>query len=204
MYIPKYYIEKDQEAIREFLKANGFGILVSLASGRLWATHLPMLFETNEKNQDILTGHLSRANVQWKEFTDNPDVLAIFQGPNAYVSSSWYDHENVPTWNYIAVHVYGKVRIIEGKELMAKLGCMVNKYETGMDQPVSLERMSAEFVQKEIHGIVGFEIQITEIQAASKLSQNRDLANFNGIIRGLEKKGDTDSCQIASLMKGRK
>jgi len=121
--------------------------------------------------------------------------------PHAYVSSSWYDHENVPTWNYIAVHVYGKIRIIEGDILKTRLGKLVDKYEAKMENPVSVDRMSEEFVESEIRGIVGFEIVITEIQAAMKLSQNRDDKNYKRIIKNLEKQGDVGSLKIAEKMK---
>lgn len=125
----------------------------------------------------------------------------MFPGSHSYISSSWYDHENVPTWNYLAVHVYGTIYIIEGYELKAELSKMVNKYEAVMPHPVSVERMTESFVQSEMKGIVGFKISITEIQAANKLSQNRDEKNYERIIEGPEKTGDSDSIEMAGIMK---
>jgi len=201
MYIPKYYKNEDIDDVRAFIQENGFAILISQAGGRPWATHIPLILDKDNNGKDILTGHISKANSQWKDFNKNEEVLAVFSGPHAYVSSSWYDHENVPTWNYIAVHVYGKIRIIEGDILKTRLGKLVDKYEAKMENPVSVDRMSEEFVESEIRGIVGFEIVITEIQAAMKLSQNRDDKNYKRIIKNLEKQGDVGSLKIAEKMK---
>jgi transcriptional regulator len=163
-----------------------------------------MLLTTDKNNNDMLTGHISKANPQWKEFEKSGDVLAIFPGPHAYISSSWYDHENVPTWNYLAVHVYGTIHIIEGEELKMQLAAMVDKYESLMPHPVSVENMSKGYVEKEMKGIVGFNISISEIQAAQKLSQNRDEKNYDRIIEGLENQGDRDSRLMARIMRAHK
>ena len=201
MYIPKYFKNEDTDAVRAFIDENGFAILVNRVGGRLWATHIPLILDKNEDGQDILFGHISKANNQWKDFERNEEVLAIFSGPDAYVSSSWYDHENVPTWNYLAVHVYGKIQIIEGEILKNRMRKLVDKYESNMQNPVSIDRMSKDYVEKEMRGIVGFEIEITDIQAAMKLSQNRDKINHERVIKGLEKQGDINSLEIARIMK---
>jgi transcriptional regulator len=204
MYIPKYYKNENAGAVRAFIKENGFAILVSQAGGKPWATHIPLILDKDAQNKDILMGHISKGNGQWKDFDKNEEVLAIFSGPHAYVSSSWYDHENVPTWNYIAVHVYGRIRIIEGDVLKKQLGKLVDKYESHRPSPVSVDRMSREFVEREMKGIVGFEIAITDIQAAMKLSQNRDDKDHENIIKELERQGDINSVEIAKLMKNKR
>ena len=204
MYIPRYFINEDLSAVKDFIDANGFAILINQVEGRPWATHLPLELDKNREGKDVLTGHLSKANNQWKEFINNKEVLAIFSGPHAYISSSWYDHENVPTWNYLTVHVYGTIHIIEGDELKSHLRKLVDKHEKGMKNPVSVEKMSVDFLEMEIKGIVGFEIEITEIQAASKLSQNRDSKNYDRIIDELNRQGDINSREIARIMKNRK
>jgi hypothetical protein len=201
MYIPGLFKVSDTNATREFIDSNGFGIIISTVNGKLWATHVPMLLTKDNDGKDILSGHLSRANSQWKEFGKSGEVLVVFPGSHSYISSSWYDHENVPTWNYLAVHVYGTIHIIEGDELKEELSKIVNKYEAVMPDPVSVERMTESFVQGEMKGIVGFKIAISEIQAAQKLSQNRDEKNYRRIIEGLEKTGDTDSIEMAGIMK---
>src|SRR5688500_12214424 len=198
MYIPKQFQVEDTSEIKSFIEQNGFAILISQAQGKLWGTHIPLLFSEDKSK---LYGHISKANIQWKNFASNDEVLAIFNGPHAYISSSWYDHENVPTWNYIAAHVYGNVRIIEGMELYQSIRHLVNKYEKHSEHPVTLEGMSPDYVKKEMMGLVGFEITITRIEAACKLSQNRDKKNFEAITHQLEKRGDHDSIKIAEAMK---
>jgi len=204
MYVPKFYRTDDLEFVRTFIGENGFAILFSQVSGRPWATHLPLLLTKDDSGKEVLTGHLSKANLQGKELENQPEVLAVFTGPHAYVSSSWYDHENVPTWNYLAVHVYGRIRIISGDRLKEQLGKMVDKYEKGLVNPVSVKKMSPGFLEKEMGGIIGFEIEINEVQAALKMSQNRDDRNYERIIEGLTRKGDPASQQMADLMRKRK
>ncbi|MBK7709962.1 MAG: FMN-binding negative transcriptional regulator [Bacteroidales bacterium] len=201
MHPPKYYKNENLDSVREFINKNGFAILISQVDGKPWATHIPLLLDKDVNDKDILIGHISRANSQWKDFDANEEMLVVFSGPNAYVSASWYDHENVPTWNYIAVHVYGRIHIIEGEFLIQQLSKLVDKYESDMQRPVKVDKMSKEFVESQIKGIVGFEIEITDIQAVMKLSQNRDDKNYDRVINGLEQKGDINSLEIARLMK---
>lgn len=204
MYIPNYFKQTDLQEVKDFISQNGFGILVNQVGGRPWASHIPLELDFNSAGEPVLLGHVSRGNAQWRDFNPDVEVMAIFNGPHAYVSSSWYDHENVSTWNYIAVHVYGKIRIIEGEELLSSLKKLVDKYETNSEHPVSVEGMSARYLEQELRGLVGFEILITEIQAAYKLSQNRDAKNKSNIIAELEKRGDLGSVEIARIMKSYK
>jgi transcriptional regulator len=197
MYTPKFADNKDDASIRQFIRQNSFGIIVSQLSGKLMASHIPLELQDESK----LLGHVSRANPQWKNFETGGEVLTIFNGPHAYISSSWYDHENVPTWNYIAVHVYGKIRIIDGDELLNSLKKMVDKYEVTSQRPVSIEGMSPDYVRKSLNAIVGFEISISSIDASYKLSQNRDSKNQMSIIAELEARSDSSSRSIASIMK---
>jgi transcriptional regulator len=204
MFIAKDNRNTDINEIRDFIKANSFAILITQHEGRPWATHIPLELDIDKDGKDVLNGHLSRANDQWKGFGTNPQVLAIFNGPNAYISSSWYDHENVPTWNYIAVHIYGKMRIVEGEEILAFLKKQVDKHEKLSAHPVSVEKMSKAYVETEMKGIVGFQIKIDEVQASYKLSQNRDAKNHENIIKELAKRGDIHSLNIAKEMKKRR
>ena len=198
MYVPKQFRNNDASTINDFIRHHGFGILVSESDNRIVATHIPLELSEDETK---LRGHIARANPQWKNFQNNSEVMIIFPGPHAYVSSSWYDHENVPTWNYIAVHVYGKIKIIEGDELYSALKQLVDKYEKASEYPVSVEKMSPQYVRQSIKGLVGFEIEITSIEAAYKLSQNRDRKNYINIINELEKRGDHDSKLVAAEIK---
>ncbi len=201
MYTPPYTKNQNEEEIKFFIRQNGFGILISQVEGKPWATHIPMMLN---KEGTKIYGHVARGNKQWKDFTSTPDVLAIFSGPHTYVSSSWYDHENVPTWNYIAVHVSGEIKIIDGEELLESLKHLTNKYEKFSAKPITVEAMSPGYLKKELLGIVGFEITITKIEATYKLSQNRDEENYQRVIAALEDRKDKGSLEIAEEMKKRR
>ncbi|MFV8370236.1 FMN-binding negative transcriptional regulator [Flavobacterium sp. LB2R40] len=200
MFIPEIYKNENQEEIKKFLQENSFGILINQTHGKLCATHIPLELETNTAGKDILCGHISKENPQWNGFTDSDHVLAVFSGPHSYISSSWYDHENVPTWNYIAVHVYGKVKIIEGDAVIESLKKLVDKYELNSENPVRVENLSKKTMLQS-RGIVAFEIEITEIQATRKMSQNRDAKNYKKIVSELEKINNNQSIAVANEMK---
>ncbi|MDD2675221.1 MAG: FMN-binding negative transcriptional regulator [Flavobacterium sp.] len=200
MYTPEIYKNENQEEIKKFLQENSFGILINQTNGKLCATHIPLELETNEEGNEILHGHISKENPQWNGFIDNDQVLAVFTGPHSYISSSWYDHENVPTWNYIAVHVYGKIKIIEGEAVIESLKKLVDKYEQNSKDPVRVADLSKKTMMQ-TRGIVAFEIEITEIQATRKLSQNRDEKNHQNIISELEKTEDFQAIAVANEMK---
>ncbi|MFV7236842.1 FMN-binding negative transcriptional regulator [Flavobacterium sp. ZB4R12] len=200
MYTPDIYKNENQEEIRKFLQENSFGILINQTNGKLWATHIPLELDTNKDGKEILHGHIAKENPQWKGFADNDQVLAIFSGPHSYISSSWYDHENVPTWNYIAVHVYGKIKIIEGDAVIESLKKLVDKYEQNSENPIRVEDLS-EKTMMQTRGIVAFEIEITAIQATKKMSQNRDDKNYQNIISELEKTNTNQSIAVANEMK---
>src|SRR5690606_4862545 len=172
MHTPLHYQNKNLEEVKEFLKQNAFGILVNQTEGRPCATHIPLELDVDADGHDILLGHVSKANPQWKYFKENKQILAIFNGPHSYISSSWYQEEEVPTWNYIAVHIYGTIEILDEKTLLESLHTLVDKYEKGSADPVSLHNLS-DRTMKQINGIVGFKIRISEIQATYKLSQTR-------------------------------
>lgn len=199
MFIPDIYKNENQEEINDFLDKNSFGILINQTDGKLWATHIPLVLDINKNGKQILFGHISKENPQWKSFADNDEILAIFSGPHSYISSSWYDHENVPTWNYIAVHVYGKIKIIEGEAVIESLKKLVDKYEQKSENPIRIEDLSKK-TMRQTNGIVAFEIEINEIQAQHKLSQNRDNKNKDNIILQLKKTQSPEANAIANEM----
>jgi transcriptional regulator len=198
MYIPKLYREDDREKILEFLRQNNFPALVTYDGGKPIATHLPVEVIEGEDGALTILGHMSRANPQWKSFGEG-EVLLIFQGAHAYISPRWYNHVNVPTWNYMMVHLYGKVRLVKGDELYSLLSRLVKKHEE--QSSYRLENLPAEFVQKEMNGVVGLAVDVTRIEAGYKLSQNRSDEDHANIIRELEKRGDDDSEGIAKFMR---
>ncbi|PCI34801.1 MAG: protease [Flavobacteriaceae bacterium] len=203
MYIPSIYKNENLEEVKEFIKQYGFGILISQVSGRPEGTHIPLQLEVDNNGNDILTGHISKSNPQWKNFNNTSEVLVIFNGPHSYVSSSWYEKEDAPTWNYMAVHVYGSISIIQGDALKNVLRKLVDTYEAASKCPVSVNSMSQETMEQ-IHGVVGFQIRINEIQAAYKLSQNKSEKDHNSIVKELENKDDYGAIKIAEEMSFRK
>lgn len=199
MYTPRHYKNTDQKEIKAFIAANSFGILINQVDGKPWATHIPLELDTDEEGNDILVGHIAKANPQWKYFKENEQVLCIFNGPHSYVSSSWYKEEEVPTWNYIAVHVYGTLRILEEEAVLASLHKLVDKYETNSKEPISLRDMSPA-TMRQIKGVIGFEIKVEDIQATYKLSQGRE-HDHPKIITELNERQDSGSKAIAKCMR---
>ena len=200
MYVPEIYKNENQEEIEQFIHENGFAILVNQTLGQYWATHIPLVLEKNADGKQILVGHIAKENPQGKSFINNSDVLAIFSGPNTYISSSWYDHENVPTWNYTAVHVYGKVKILDFEQTIQSLKRLVDKYERTVENPIRWEDLSVARM-REARGVTAFEIIVTNISSVKKISQNRDDKNYVNIISELEKRNDDGAQKIADLMK---
>ncbi len=201
MYIPKYFREQERQEILTFLRCNNFPAIVSFDGERPLATHTPVEVVENENGEITIYAHISRANPQWKTF-DNQEILLIFQGAHTYISPRWYNHVNVPTWNYMMVHVYGKVRPVQGDELYALLSRLVHNHE--VNTSYSLEGLPQDFVQKEIRGVVGFALDVTRIDAGYKLSQNRNDEDHENIVQELDKRGDADSMKVASAMRAKR
>lgn len=201
MYIPHYFRNHRLPELEEFIRKNPFATLINQHEGRPWATHIPVELEENEQGEKVFWCHVARSNLQWKNFESNPDALVIFSGPHHYISSSWYNHMNVPTWNFIAVHVYGKVQIMSEEKFHEALRRLVNRYEATSKNPMSVDKMPKEFVQKLIKGAVGFEISIERIEGKWKLSQNRDDESARTIISELEELNDFNAKMIAEEMK---
>ena len=202
MYIPKLYRELDQEAIEYFIRANDFATFISFDGERPIATHL-LLELQGEGDTLFLNGHMARANKQWKTFNPDQEVLAIFSGPHTYISPRWYNHVNVPTWNYLMIHVYGKPRLItEHDELYALLKRLVDKYEadSGTIPAYRVETLPEDFVEREIKAIAGFQIEVTRIEASFKLSQNRDEQDYDNIISELDERPDDGALGVAQAM----
>ncbi len=203
MHIPKYNQEKDWEQISAFIRANSFGILVNVAAGTPVATHIPIELEENAEGSPVLRGHVARQNPQWEAFTNGP-ALAIFTAPHAYISSSWYEKEKIPTWNYIAVHVYGQLRLLSEAELLDSLTKLMDRYEAASAQPVRMEDIPRKELQNNIKAIVGFEMNISDVQARFKLSQNRNAHDYNSVITHLKEREDEGSKKIAEEMEKRR
>lgn len=202
MYIPKYFRVTNVDEIWDFVQKNSFATIITTEQVKPIATHLPLVLK--KKGDDYyLTGHMAYGNSQWRTFETCEDVLVMFQGPHAYISSSWYSHENVPTWNYQAIHMYGKASILEKDELIEELTGMLKKYEQDRENPVLWDKLSPELLENQLKGIVGFKIKVAEVQAAYKLSQNRNETDYINIINNLQNEGNPNSKQMSELMGNR-
>jgi len=198
MYIPNHFKIEDEEKIFEFIEKYSFATLYSTHKGEPYATHLPLIFN---KDENSLYGHFARQNGQWKDIGDQL-VLAVFQGPHSYISPSWYEtNKAVPTWNYVSIHLYGKLDIIEDdKVIFDSLNDMVTKYEKA-DSPYNLKNVDTKYIEGMSKGIVAFKITITKMEAKAKLSQNHPVERQELIIEQLERSFDQNDLQVAGLMK---
>lgn len=201
MYVPPSFREDQPEKLHEFIKSYSFGTLFSGAESNLQASHLPFLLDEKAGTQGILTGHMAKANTHWQTLSDK-EVLVVFQGPHVYISPSWYEEpETVPTWNYVAVHVYGKyVSVTDENKLWQILEKTVGVYEAAMPKPWDMKELPEAFFEKMLKMIVGFEIPISRIEGKWKLSQNHSETRRQKVVQALEKQGKPNGLEIARLM----
>jgi transcriptional regulator len=199
MYIPKHFTNNDQEHVLDFIQKYSFGIIVTAQSNIPFATHVPFIAELQD-GAVVLTSHIAKANQQVQQLLDN-EVMVIFSEPHAYISPKHYEKEqSVPTWNYIAIHAYGKAAIInDTDQLLAMMEKMISQYDTAyLNQWANLPM---EFKTKMLNGIVAFEVKVTSLEAKNKLSQNRSETERKNIINAFEKSGDVSEAIIAEYMK---
>lgn len=200
MYIPEHFNETDPARISALIEGHRFGMLVTAPEGVPFVSHLPFLFEHSAGSQGKLLGHMARANPQWQHFSTGREVLAVFQGPHAYVSPSWYLSAGVPTWNYAVAHLRGKPLLIEGEsELEALLEQLTHVHESHMPNPWKPD-LTGERRSKLLNMIVGFEIEVTHIQGKFKLSQNRPLEDQQHVVEELSQSNRQADIAVAKLM----
>jgi transcriptional regulator len=200
MYIPAAFAESDLATLHGFIEQHSFGLLVTQVAGLPFATHLPFLLDRTAGAQGTLIGHVAWANPQWQEAAGQT-ALAIFSGPHAYISPAWYESDNVvPTWNYAAVHVYGRMQIIEdADQLLEIVGAMVTEYERSRPQPWTLGERNT-FLERMLSQIVGFRIEIDRLEGKWKLNQNHPPARREKVIRALYEQGGENAEAVADLM----
>jgi transcriptional regulator len=201
MYVPSAFSETDPKKLFELIGQNSFGLLVSQHGGELFATHLPLLLDWTAGPYGSLIGHMARANQQWQS-ADGQAVLAIFSGPHAYISPTWYESDNVvPTWNYVAVHAYGTFHAVHDTEaLLAIVGQYVDFFEASLPQPWKFDPAS-DYSRKMIGAIVGFRIEISRLEGKWKLNQNHPRERREKVVRALDASGAELSQAVADLMK---
>ena len=201
MYIPPPFAADDRELLRGLIRDHGFGLLIT-AAPTLVATHLPLEWDAGEGGEGRLLGHVSAANTQWRAFQEDAEALAVFQGPHAYISPTWYKSENmVPTWNYVAVHVRGTPRIVDDPAAAyATQQRLVETQESTLPKPWRLEDEDRERIDGLLRSIVVFETPIDQICGKAKMNQNRTLADRRGAIAGLRKTGAVGDAAVADYM----
>ena len=186
MYIPKHFEIKEVAWARSFMSEHRFATLVTIRDGEPFATHLPLVYDPEPEPYGTLLGHVARANPHWESF--GALQLAIFTGPHAYVSPTWYRSGGhaVPTWNYTAVHAYGQARILEGagavRDLLVRL---TDREEAGLTPRYTVDAQDEEYVAHMMRQIVAFEIPILRLEAKAKLSQNRPPVDRENVARML-------------------
>jgi len=205
MYTPAHFAETDLAKLHAAIEAYSFATLVSQQEGELTASHLPLLLSREQSEAALcgtLLGHVAKANRQW-EAAGN-EVLAIFAGPHAYISPSWYQEEKtVPTWNYVAVHAYGRLELVEDTlEKLAILRQAVGVYERNMPVPWQMPE-DGDYVRRLAEQIVAFKIPLARLEGKWKLNQNHPLARRQRVIAALRSRADEVSQEIAGLMEER-
>jgi transcriptional regulator len=203
MYVPKINQIEDQAALLAYMRAYSFAALATSGAGGLMATHLPFVIE-EAGGRVTLLAHMAKANPQWRDFAAGAEALAIFMQPHAYVSPRLYDsRQNVPTWNYVAVHAYGRPVLIEERaakmELQKKL---IRQYDAGY--LAQMAELPDSYLDAKLAAIVSFSLAVTRIDARYKLSQDKNPAERERIARELAASGDRVAAETAQLMRERK
>lgn len=209
MYIPKANEETRLEVLHDLIESHPLASLVTMGSSGLFASHLPMVLERKSSTHGLLKAHLSRANKQWRAFLPEVEALAIFSGPQHYISPSWYPEKKetgkvVPTWNYAVVHVYGHLKVIEDPAwLLEHLNALTTVNESAFSEPWQVSDAPADYVALLLNGIVGLEMPIERIEGKWKASQNQPERNRTGVVEGLERLNTPESLAMKTLVAGK-
>ncbi len=208
MYTPKAFEVTDLPMLHAAMKQSELATLVTITNNGLVATHLPLLLDETKGAYGTLTGHVSRANVQWRDTDPNAEALIIFLGLDSYVTPNWYPAKQetgrvVPTWNYAAIHAYGRITFIEDPEwLRTMVSDLTRKHEASFPSPWQVSDAPAVYIDSQLKAIVGFEFQILRLEGKQKFNQNRSVEDRLGVIQGLRELEDERKTQVAELMEG--
>ena len=205
MYLPRSFAETDVGALHAFMGAHPFAALVT-SEGGLFATHLPLVLRADVGPYGVLEGHVARANEHHKRGSGPIEGLVMFIGVHAHVTPTWYpskavDGRTVPTWNYVAVHAYGRVRFLDDEAfLRAHLARLSERHEPMRDSAWAPSDAPADYVAQQLRAIVGVEIEITRLEGKWKMSQNRSDEDARGVVDGLHSTGDAMDAAVAELV----
>ena len=204
VYLPPHFTEARPSVLVEHIERYDFGLLVSHGAAGLVASHIPFLIE-RDRDKLHLHGHLARPNPQVGDLAQGGEVLAIFSGPHAYISPNWYaTGPSVPTWNYVDVHAYGTVSVIEDVDwLRGLVRRLSERHEAHNPVPWRMQDLPEAYLEGMLKGIVGLDIAVTRLEGKHKLSQNRPAADRPLVIAALKRRNDADSLAVARLMRER-
>lgn len=208
MYLPKHFDQPSRDVLHQLMRAQPLATLVTLSADGLNANHIPFHLTAESGPFGTLRGHVARANPVWRDVAQEMDVLAIFQGPDAYITPSWYptkaEHgKAVPTWNYAVAHAYGKLRVIDDAAwLRTHLGALTDHNEAAFAEPWQVSDAPADYIEKMMAAIVGIEIEITRLIGKWKVSQNQPAENRAGVMQALRASGEANALAMAALVEG--
>lgn len=206
MYVPKHFEESRIDVLHDLILTHPFSTLVTMSSVGINANHIPLHLIREAGQYGTLQGHVARANPVWSDLVNEVEALVIFQGPNSYITPSWYPTKQehgkvVPTWNYVTVHTYGTLRVIDDPVwLRNQLESLTTQHEASFDKPWAVSDAPVEFTNKMINAIVGIEILITKLTGKWKVSQNQPASNQAGVVSGLESLGKLEATELAALV----
>jgi transcriptional regulator len=207
MYIPHHFREERIPVIHQLIRSHHFATLVTMGPEGLLASHVPMLLDPEPAPFGTLRCHVARANPQWRSFSPDVPALAIFSGPQQYISPLWYETtaetgKVVPTWNYVVVHAYGTLQVIEDAAWLREMVTdLTNVLEAGFPEPWKVESAPADFISAQLKGIVGLEMPVSRLEGKWKVSQNRVEKDRLGVVSALEGTGDRDAASMAQLVR---
>lgn len=202
MYVPPLFTSDDDALTCRLIAENAFAILISHGA-EPWISHLPLIMETDGDGARRLVGHVAKPNMHWKLFDGETPATAVFPGPHAYVSPNWYESANmVPTWNYAAVHVHGRPKMLEDFDpAHDAMQALVGTFESDETGNWSMERLTDERLRGQMKGIVAFEMPVERIETKVKMSQNRAPADVAGVIAALDASPRDDDRAVAAMMR---
>jgi len=206
MYLPKDFTEERVPVLHEAIRRARIGALVTLGEAGLEASHVPMLIDPEPAPYGTLMGHIARTNPQWRRPTAGVQALAMFLGPNSYISPAWYATKQqtgkvVPTWNYVAIHAYGEVRFFDDADRLLRLVTRLTEtHEAGRPAPWAVSDAPPSYIQTMLKGIVGFELSIARLEGKWKMSQNRPAEDRAGAIEGLRREGGGEEAAVAAIV----
>ena len=208
MYIPEAFNESRTEVLHQLIRERPLATLITYSQSGLNANHVPLYLHEMPAPLGTLQGHVARSNPLVHELHDGSDALVVFHGPQAYISPTWYvtkeEHGRVvPTWNYVVVHAYGRLRLVEDADwLRAQLKALTDQNEAMFAQPWSVTDAPADYIERLMNAIVGIEMPITKLVGKCKLSQNQPASNRESVIEALRAKAGIDAVAMAGLIAG--